>query len=291
MTKQVAVVGLGHMGGAVAARLAQFGMVRGFDRSAEARDRAAADGVQVVDTLAAAVSEADVVLTSLPNSAAVRAVWAPEALLDAAKRGAILVELSTVDPATMREVATLAGRAGLISVDAPVSGGPGEARNGKLGLIVGGADEHVAQVRPVLERLGSISRTGGVGTGKIVKIVNNLMTLGNVLVAAEAFALGEAAGMDPQMLYEVLATSGGRSHHFTKRFPKALAADFDPGFAVELGEKDLALGVEFARSLGMPAPAAATGQSVYALAMAEGFAQADIVALLQVYRRWAKDVR
>lgn len=287
MTQQVAVIGLGHMGGSVAARLAATGGAIGFDPSAEARERAAADGVRVVDTMADAVHGADVVLTSLPNSAIVRSVWSADALLAATKPGAALVELSTIDPATMRDVAEMAGAAGFACVDAPVSGGPAEARNGTLALIVGGADADVDRTRPVLERFGSIARTGGIGTGKIVKIVNNLMTMGNVLVAAEAFAIGEAAGMDPALLYEVLSTSGGRSHHFTKRFPKALAGDFEPGFAVALGEKDLALGLELARSLGMPAPAASTGQSVYALAMAEGLADADIVALLRLYRGWA----
>lgn len=293
MTQQVAVVGLGHMGGAVAARLAETetGTVRGFDPDIGARDRAAADGVQVTDNLADAVGAADVVLTSLPNSVVVQAVWAENGLLGVARPGTTLIELSTIDPATMREVAGRAAKAGLATVDAPVSGGPGEARSGTLGLIVGGADDDVERVRPVLERLGPLRRTGPIGTGKIVKIVNNLMTMGNVLVAAEAFALGEAAGVDPHLLFEVLSTSGGRSHHFTKRFPKALADDFEPGFALTLGEKDLALGVELARSLGIPAPAAATGQSVYATAMAQGLGQADIVALLELYRGWSKGAR
>ena len=291
MTQQVAVIGLGHMGGAVAARLAQTGGALGFDLSEAARSRAEAEGVQVVDSLEQAVAEADIVLTSLPNSAIVRSVWARGGLIGSVKPGATLVELSTIDPATMREVAAIAAEAGHASVDAPVSGGPAEAGNGSLALLVGGEDADVERARPVLERIGTVSRTGAVGTGKIVKIVNNLMTMGNVLVAAEAFAVGEAAGMEPELLYEILSTSGGRSHHFTKRFPKALAGDFNPGFAVALGEKDLALGVELARSLGVPAPAAAVGQSVYALAMAEGLADADIVALLKLYRGWAGGAR
>jgi 3-hydroxyisobutyrate dehydrogenase-like beta-hydroxyacid dehydrogenase len=284
----IAIIGLGHMGGAVAARLAMTGGVSGFDLSPRARERAAADGVLVAESLAAAVADADVVITSLPNSAIVRAVWTEEQLLGALRPGAVLVELSTIDPATMRDVAALAAARGNPSLDVPVSGGPAEARDGTLALFVGGEDDVVESARGVLERIGTISRTGGIGTGKTVKIVNNLMTMGNVLVAAEAFALGEAAGMDPALLFEVLSTSGGRSHHFLKRWPKALADQFEPGFAISLGEKDLSLGVDLARSLGMPAPAAATGQSVYALAMAEGLADADIVALLRLYRRWAR---
>lgn len=287
----VAVIGLGHMGGAVAARLAATGGASGFDLSQAAREQAAREGVEVAATLEEAVAEAEVVITSLPNSAIVRAVWSQEQLLGAVRPDAVLVELSTIDPATMRDLADLAARRGNASVDAPVSGGPAEARSGTLALFVGGADEAVERVREVLERFGTIARTGGVGTAKTVKIVNNLMTMGNVLVAAEAFAVGEAAGMDSEHLFEVLSTSGGRSHHFLKRWPKALADDFDAGFAISLGEKDLSLGLDLARSLGMPAPAASTGQSLYALAMAEGFAEADIVSLLQLYRGWAKGQR
>jgi 3-hydroxyisobutyrate dehydrogenase-like beta-hydroxyacid dehydrogenase len=279
------------MGGAVAARLAATGGTRGFDMDPGARERASDDGVDIAQTLEAAVADADVVITSLPNSAIVRAVWSEEQLLGAVRPEAVLVELSTIDPATMRDIAALAATHGNASVDVPVSGGPAEARTGTLALFVGGEDDAVARVQGVLERFGTVSRTGGIGTAKIVKIVNNLMTMGNVLVAAEAFALGEAAGMDPDMLFEVLSTSGGRSHHFLKRWPKALADQFEPGFAVSLGEKDLSLGVDLARSLGMPAPAAAMGQSVYSLAMAEGLADADIVSLLQLYRGWARGKR
>ena len=130
--------------------------------------------------------------------------------------------------------------------------------------------------------------TGPVGTAKVVKIVNNMMSMGNVLVAAEAFALGVAAGVDPSNLYDVLSVSGGRSHHFTKRFPNAIKGDFSPGFKMELGEKDLALAVELGRMTKMPTPSASATRELYALALAEGFRGQDIVALLKMYQNWAK---
>ena len=109
----------------------------------------------------------------------------------------------------------------------------------------------------MLQLLGADwKHTGGIGTAKVVKLVNNMMSMGNVLVAAEAFALGVAAGVEPQKLYDVLSVSGGRSHHFTKRFPNALKGDFSPGFKMELGEKDLALAVELGRTMKMPTPSA-----------------------------------
>ena len=115
-----------------------------------------------------------------------------------------------------------------------------------------------------------------------------MMSMGNVLVAAEAFALGVAAGVEPDKLYDVLSVSGGRSHHFTKRFPNAIKGDFSPGFKMELGEKDLALAVELGRMTRMPTPSASATRELYALALAEGFRGQDIVALLAMYQNWAK---
>lgn len=285
----VAVVGLGLMGGGAAARLVEAGLVvHGHDPSGEARDTAAAAGVVVHDTLAGAVAGATVVVTSLPDGGVVRGVWTGEhGLIAVSEPGAVLVELSTIDPATMREIAAAARTAGRRPLDVPVSGGPKEARGGTLSLIVGGLDDDVAAARSVLDALGTIARTGDVGTAKVVKLVNNLMSMGNVLVAAEAFAVGEAAGVDPQVLYDVLSQSGGRSHHFTKRFPNALAGDFDPGFTIALGHKDVSLGTELGRSLGLPMPSAAATREMFGLAMAEGLAGRDIVVLLELYRRWA----
>jgi len=119
-----------------------------------------------------------------------------------------------------------------------------------------------------------------------VKIVNNMMTMGNVLVAAEAFCVGVKAGIEPDLLFEVLGRSGGRSHHFTKRFPNALAGDFEPGFSVVLGEKDLGLALELSQSLGVPSPIAGLARQMYRIAMAEGLSSEDIVAVLKLFEKW-----
>lgn len=278
------------MGGAVARRLLGCGFtVTGVDLDEGVRDAAVADGVAATADLATGVAGATVVFTSLPADAAVRAVWTgPGGLVEVAAPGTFLVELSTIGPDTMRAVADATRAAGLRPVDAPVSGGPGEAATGTLSLIVGGEPADLDAVDDLLAALGPRSRTGGIGTAKVVKLVNNMMTMGNVAVAAEAFAVGLAAGVDADTLYDVLSNSGGRSHHFTKRFPKAIRDDWAPGFTVRLGEKDLHLALDLARSLGVPAPAAATGSQLYGLAVAEGFADLDIVALLALYRRWSE---
>lgn len=290
MSTQIAVIGLGNMGGAVAARLASAFPTRGFDLSSAARDRAGSDGVDVVDSIASAIDGAAVIITSLPNADIVRSAWlGPDGVLANATPGATIIELSTIDPFTMRELADAATAAGITVVDAPVSGGPNEARAGTLVLLVGGEDQDVAGVEDVLTTIGTINRTGGIGTAKVVKIVNNMMTMANVAAASEAFALGVAAGVEPQRLFDLLKGSGGTSHHFVKRWPWALAGDFDARFSLEMGEKDLALGVALARAVHMPSPVASTGQALYLNAIRSGLAGKDIVALLELYTDWARD--
>lgn len=119
----------------------------------------------------------------------------------------------------------------------------------------------------------------------------DLLRCGNeeVLIASEAFALGVSAGVDPATLFDILSVSGGRSHHFLKRFPNALKGDFSPGFKMELGEKDLALAIEFARATKVPTPAASLVRELTALALCEGFRGQDIVALLAMYQQWARN--
>ena len=291
MKQRIAVVGVGQMGGGMAERLAGQGWdVIGYDINADTRAGLAKKGLAVAENLKAALKGRQIVLTSLPDPAALRAVWlGPEGLVALAEPGALLIELSTVDPASMREVGAAAVARGLAVVDCPVSGSPKEAALGKLVLIVGGERDAIQRAEPVLKHLGETwKHAGGVGAAKVVKLVNNMMSMGNVLIAAEAFALGTAAGVEPQTLYDVLSVSGGRSHHFTKRFPNALKADWEPGFKMELGEKDLALAIELGRSLKQPTPGASTVREMMALALSQGYRGRDIVALLDMYERWTK---
>lgn len=293
MGQHIAVVGLGQMGGAMAERLAEVGHdVLGYDINPRTRALLAARGVAVTDSIGSAVAGRTVILSSLPDPRSVRSAWLDDrGIVPLADPGSLCIELSTIDPATMREVGEAATNRQLAVIDCPVSGSPKEAREGKLVLIAGGEPSAVQRGEPLLMQLGETWRyTGGVGTAKIVKIVNNMMSMGNVLVASEAFALGIAAGVDPHTLYDVLSVSGGRSHHFTKRFPNALKGDFNPGFKMELGEKDLALAIELGRNLKQPTPAASIVREMMALALTEGFGGQDVVALLAMYQRWTKSV-
>jgi 3-hydroxyisobutyrate dehydrogenase len=291
MKQRIAVLGMGQMGSGMAARLSETGHdVIGYDINPQTRAALAAQGVAMAESLAAALADRDVVLTSLPDPKAVQAAWLGDGgLVALAHPNCLCIELSTIDPGTMREVGAAAANRQLAVVDCPVSGSPAEARLGKLVLIAGGERATVERAGPILSALGDTWRyTGEVGTAKVVKIVNNMMSMGNVLIAAEAFAVGVAAGVEPETLYEVLSVSGGRSHHFTKRFPNAIKGNFDPGFKMELGEKDLALAVELGRTLKLPTPGASTVRDLFAMALAEGYRGRDIVALLAMYQQWAR---
>lgn len=291
MTERIAVIGMGQMGSAMASRLseAQYD-VMGYDINEATRQALVDQGVNMADSLAAALAGRTTVLTSLPDPTAVKGAWLGESgIIALAEDGSMLIELSTIDPDCMKEVGAAAAAKGLAVLDCPVSGSPNEAGTGKLVLLVGGEAPTLERAEPLFDLLGQTwQHTGGVGTAKVVKLVNNMMSMGNVLVASEAFALGVAAGVEPQKLFEVISVSGGRSHHFTKRFPNAIKDDFAPGFKMELGEKDLSLGVDLGRAMKMPTPAASLAREMYALAVAEGYKGQDIVALMDMYRQWAK---
>jgi 3-hydroxyisobutyrate dehydrogenase-like beta-hydroxyacid dehydrogenase len=286
----IAVIGLGAMGGAMATNLAARGhRVVGFDIDTAAVERAEAVGIQGASTIAEALADVRYAVTSLPNPAIVREAWlGQDGVVAAGRSGTVILEMSSIDPATMVEIGEAGRQAGLRVLDCPVSGGPGEAINGTLTLLVGGAPADFDDARAVLAELGADAQyTGDLGTGKVVKIVNNLMAMGNVAVAAEAFTLGVSAGVEPQRLFDVLSVSGGRSHHLLKRFPKALVGNFAPGFKLLLGEKDLGLGLELARSFGLPTPIAGAVRQLFEIAMSQGLDQEDVVALVKLYRGWA----
>lgn len=292
MSEKIAVIGMGQMGSGMARRLVASGHdVMGYDINTQARQALRKEGLAVAETMKEAIAGRRIILTSLPDPKAVRAAWLGEAgLASIAEKGDLILELSTIDPGTMKEVGAVATARGVDVIDCPVSGSPAEAAQGKLVLIVGGEDAALARAEPVLKLLGETwKHTGAVGTAKVVKLVNNMMSMGNVLIACEAFALGVSAGVEPERLFDVLSVSGGRSHHFLKRFPNAIKDDYRPGFKMELGEKDLALAIDFGRTIHMPTPGASAVRELMATALSSGYRGQDIVALLDMYKRWAKD--
>ena len=287
--RKIGFVGLGNMGGAMVEAMLKSGYwVAVYDVDEAAASALEPLGAQKATGPMLLAAQADVIFTSLPDAQAVRNVYyGEEGLISGARPGTVLVEVSTIDPATIEELERPISQRGAVLLDVPVSGSPTEARRGELVLTAGGDREALDAVEPILKCFGqTVQYVGPAGAAKTVKIVNNMMTMGNMLVAAEAFTIGVKAGIDPDLLFEVLSRSGGRSHHFTKRFPNALAGDFTPGFSVALGEKDLRLALELSRSLGMPSPTASLVDQMYRIAVSEGLSSEDIVAVLKLFEKW-----
>jgi len=273
----------------MARRLVESGFtVTGYEPDQARADRAKADGVVLAPSPARVAEASDVVLSSLPDPATVRRAYeSADAAIAGARAGMTFIDVSTTDPDSWREVAKVAKSKGVDCLDAPVSGGPADAGSGKLIFLVGGDGAVLERCRPVLNVLGSeIHHIGPLGSGQIIKLVNNVMSIGNVAVAAEAMVLGVKAGMDPQRLFDILSTSGGRSHHFLKRFPNVLAGDFTPYFGIGLSRKDVSLALGMAAKLEVPMFVTSTVRQVYEAAHAQGFGQLDMAAVTKLYEHW-----
>lgn len=287
---KISFFGLGVLGSALARRLVDSGFeVFGFDPSEEALSKASGHGIQRGEQ--EHIGACDFVLTSLPDDNVVRQVlWGEAGVLERMNEGSVLIELSTILPSTLHEIASDAARRGIRVVDSPISGGPPEALAGTVKLLVG-ADEHgLSAATPVLECLGETYHIGPPGDGKTVKLVNNMMTMGNVAVAAEAFNLGVKAGMEPSRLFDVLSKSGGRSFHFLKRFPKVLARDFAPGFSSAMGEKDLRLALRMSHETGSPTLVTALVHQLYEMTCQSGRAGEDIISVIKLFERENTDI-
>lgn len=290
MKTRVGVLGLGNIGGGMASRLIECGYeVIGYDVAASACEALQKKGGGVAKSPAELARSVNVVVSSLPNPKIVReAFLGKDGWLEGAIPTATMIESSTIDPHTIKEVAQEAQRRGIRVLDVALSGEPPQAAKGELVFMVGGRDEDVEDHRDVLETLAKkIHRTGGIGTAKTVKLVNNLMSLGNIAVASEAFVLGVKCGMDPEKLYEILSTSGGRSAHFVYDFPKVLEGNYQPGFKTHLAYKDISLILDLAREEQYETILAPVIASLYQKVMELGMGEEHFTSVVKLYEEKA----
>jgi 3-hydroxyisobutyrate dehydrogenase len=287
----IAFIGLGNMGGPMAANLVAAGhVVRGFDLVPALRDGASAAGVEVAPSGTDAVKEADAIVTMLPAGKHVRAVWAE--IVPHAKADAVVIDSSTVDVDSARAAHALAAERGLKSLDAPVSGGTGGAKAGTLTFMCGGLDEAFAAAKPILEKMGKrIVHCGGAGAGQAAKICNNMILGATMIVTCEAFVLAEKLGLSHQALFDVASTSSGQSWSLTTYCPvpgpvPASPANnfYKPGFAAALMLKDLKLAQEAAQSAGAETPIGAHAADLYEKYSAAGHEGADFSGIINLLR-------
>jgi 3-hydroxyisobutyrate dehydrogenase len=287
----IAFVGLGNMGGPMAANLVKAGHnVRGFDLVSTLRDEARGAGVDIAESNIAAVSDANAIVTMLPAGKHVRAVWAE--IVPHAKAGAVIIDSSTIDVESARAAHALAAERGLKSLDAPVSGGTGGARAGTLTFMCGGTDDAFAAAKPILEEMGKrIVHCGGAGAGQAAKICNNMILGATMIVTCEAFVLAEKLGLSHQALFDVASTSSGQSWSLTTYCPvpgpvPASPANnsYKPGFAAALMLKDLKLAQEAARSAGAETPFGAHAAELYDRYASAGHEGADFSGIIEYLR-------
>lgn len=285
----IAFIGLGNMGGGMAANLAKAGHdVRAFDLSAEALERAASAGCLAATSAAEAVSGAEVVVTMLPAGRHVTAVYEADVFAHAAP-ATLLIDCSTIDVATARANADAAAAKGLVTVDAPVSGGIAAANGGTLTFMVGGSAEAFARAEPVLSAMGkAVIHAGGAGAGQAAKICNNMLLGASMVATCETFAMAQKLGLDPQTFFDIASKASGQCWSMTSYCPvpgvgpeTPADRDYQGGFATALMLKDLRLAMEAARSVDADVPMGARATELYEAFAAAGNDGLDFSAIIR----------
>jgi 3-hydroxyisobutyrate dehydrogenase len=290
MTVTVGFIGVGNMGNPMAANvLKQSFPMTVFDLNAKAMENLIQAGAKRAGSAQDVVDQSEIVLTSLPASPDVEATYlGAGGLVERARRGTILIDLSSVLPSTPRKIEPRAKERGVHFLEAPVSGGVSGARAATLAIMVGGDAEPLERARPVLRAIGpNIFHVGPAGSGNIAKAINNMMACVNSLAMMEGLAVGVKAGLDPMTIYEVVKASSGGSKAL-ERIPRALIPrDFEPGFKVALMNKDLETFSTIAKELHVPISFANVAQRYEQMALAAGLGEQDTSVVMTIIERLA----
>ena len=287
---KVAFIGLGNMGGGMAANLATKGEeVVAFDLAAPALERAKGNGCAIATSAEEAVVGADVVVTMLPAGKHVASVYR-DAILGKAPTSALLIDCSTIDVATAKSVEAEAAAAGYTMVDAPVSGGIAAADGGTLTFMVGGSAEGFERAKALLDKMGkAVIHAGDAGAGQAAKICNNMLLGATMAATCEAFVLAEKLGLDAQTFYDISSKASGQSWSMTSYCPvpgvgPETPADrnYDGGFAAALMLKDLKLAMEAAKEVGAYTPMGGEAEELYQRFVDRGGASKDFSGLIKM---------
>jgi 3-hydroxyisobutyrate dehydrogenase-like beta-hydroxyacid dehydrogenase len=290
MAVSVGFIGVGKMGNPMAGNVLKAGFpLTVFDKSSRAMENLVQAGARPASSVADVAARAEIVMTCLPMSPDVESLYLDAGgLIELARPDTILIDLSSVLPSTPRKLEPAARARGLHLLEAPVSGGTAGARAATLAVMVGGDPQILERARPVLRAIGpNIFSVGPVGAGNTVKAINNMMACVNSLAMMEGVVLGVKAGLDPMVVYEVVKASSGGSKAL-ERIPAALVPrKFDPGFKVQLMNKDLDTFNSIARELHVPVSFANVAQRYQQAALAAGLGELDTSAVVQIIERLA----
>ena len=287
----IGFIGVGHMGGPMVRNLVAAGhAVRVFDLSEEAVNFAVQAGAKSAASAAEAVRGAEVGITMLPTGVEVRQALVDDGVMAAAAPGTLLIDCSTIDVETAQAMHVAAGEAGLVMVEAPVSGGTVGAEAGTLTFMCGGEADAFARARPILEGMGkNFVHCGGPGMGQAAKLCNNMVAAIGTLAISESFVMGEKLGLDTQTLYDVMSTSTGTSWVLEHMCPVAgpvptapSSRDFKPGFSAALMLKDLRLAQAAARSAEASTPLGALAAALFGLHINAGNGHLDTSSIIKL---------
>jgi 3-hydroxyisobutyrate dehydrogenase len=287
---KIAFIGLGHMGGGMAPNLANAGHeVRAFDLVTDAVKQAAGKGCTPASSSAEAVKGADVVITMLPASKHVRAVYHDDVAPNA-KPGTLLIDCSTIDVASAREVGESLQKLGFDFVDAPVSGGIAAAAGGSLTFMVGGTDEQFERAKQFLDPMAkAVIHAGQLGAGQAAKICNNMILGATMAATCEAFVLAQKLGLDPQVFFDISSKASGQSWSMTSYAPVPGVGpdtpadhDYEGGFAAALMLKDLKLAADAARSVGAYTPMGGEAEELYQRFVDRGGGNKDFSGIIKM---------
>jgi 3-hydroxyisobutyrate dehydrogenase len=289
---KIGFIGLGNMGGPMAANLIKAGhALKVFDLSEAAVSKAVTEGATKASTVADAAKDVEFVVTVLPAGKHVLSVYdGPDGVIANAKAGTLLIDSSTIEVDAARKAAELAKAKGLGAVDAPISGGVAGATAGTLTFMVGGDDGDFDRAKPVLEGMGSnIIHAGTSGAGQAAKICNNMVLGVSMIAVSEAFMLAKRLGLDAQKLFDISSKASGQCWSLTSYCPvpgpvpmSPANRDYQPGFAVDMMLKDLKLAQQAAASSGATTPMGALAESLYALYSNSGNGGMDFSAIVKM---------
>ena len=289
---KIAFIGLGNMGGGMAANLVKAGhVVHAFDLSEEALTAANANGCQTFSNVRDAVAGVDAVVSMLPNGKIVESVYEAD-VIGHAPTDAILLDCSTIDVATAKAVADFAGNQGYAMVDAPVSGGIAAANSGALTFMVGGAHDDFDRAEPILSVMGkAVIHAGHAGAGQAAKICNNMLLGASMIATCEAFAMAEKLGLDLQTFYDISSKASGQNWSMTSYCPvpgvgpaSPADNDYQGGFATALMLKDLKLAMEAAQGVGADTPMGKRAAELYQAFADAGSGTLDFSAIIKTLK-------
>jgi len=280
---KVGFIGIGQMG----RHMSRHILNAGYSLTVNDINKAAVtpllnQGAQWADNPGEVARSCDVVFSSLPTPSIVEdVVYGKNGLKSGWKPGDIFVDMSTNSPSTIRRIAADAAVMGISVLDAPVSGGTGGAEKGTLAIMVGGDTAVLEKVRPVLETMGkNIFPVGGIGCGNIAKLVNNLIALTTNAITGEGFVLGVKAGIDAKVLWDIIRVSTGNSWSLEQLPGTVFKANFEPGFKLSLGRKDLGLALTMGEETGVPLPIGEAVRESMDAAIAAGLSEKNVQAVI-----------